>query len=596
MKKFFVIFALFCAVFLVSCGSGSDDETADQPEGNSDTDTETDNESESQDSSSQDTGKTDTEETASDDDSDAAEPQRNEGELYGECYPNNTCNEGLVCDTENNICINDDSTGNDDSDSGDPTNDKDANEDKNDAEPQPDDDTGDPKPDEDNGTGENDEEKCIAAGGTYRLNGEGSSCTKTADCAEAPENSVWNDGKEGGESGKFTQTLTDSGWNPQTHSSIYSLTAGECKYKCKETYFYYDSQCLNPCDNNPCAEIANAKADSCLASSREDYSCVCEKGYFWHQMQCKKPLNIGNICTGQTTCYDGTSELETCPSSGEDFYGQDAQFTDKCTPQSFTPGTGTLTGTVFDNNTNLTWKQSPVEAVQWKNAEEQCNKLNNSNDEEGFAGIKTWRVPNFLELLTILDSSRSEPAINTNFNFPNTIQNLWTSSVVNPQIAYVIVTSTGRMISFLKSNSSRILCVSGDELLPSAESDFETSSDGKTVTDKKTGLMWQSGCEENKTWQEAMAYCRSLNTGTEPYAGYTDWRVPNKNELASLLNTSKSTAPRSYFPNMSERTFWSSSTRSSSNSEAWYIKFSEGFADTLTKTKSADIRCVRNAE
>ena len=29
-----------------------------------------------------------------------------QGELNGECYPNNTCNEGLSCDEENNICIN----------------------------------------------------------------------------------------------------------------------------------------------------------------------------------------------------------------------------------------------------------------------------------------------------------------------------------------------------------------------------------------------------------------------------------------------------------------------------------------------------------
>ena len=33
---------------------------------------------------------------------------RKEGEIYGKCYPNNTCNDGLVCDTESNTCIKDD--------------------------------------------------------------------------------------------------------------------------------------------------------------------------------------------------------------------------------------------------------------------------------------------------------------------------------------------------------------------------------------------------------------------------------------------------------------------------------------------------------
>jgi hypothetical protein len=36
---------------------------------------------------------------------------------------------------------------------------------------------------------------------------------------------------------------------------------------------------------------------------------------------------------GQTICYDDTQEI-ICPSPGEDFYGQDAQYT--CNPQSYT--------------------------------------------------------------------------------------------------------------------------------------------------------------------------------------------------------------------------------------------------------------------
>ena len=606
MKKIFVIFALFCAVFLVSCGSDSDNETAEQPEGTSDSDTVTDNESESQDSSSQDAGKTDTEEIASDDDSDAAEPQRNEGELYGECYPNNTCNEGLVCDTENNICINDDSTGNDDSDSGDPTDDKDAGEDKNDAEPQPDEDPGDPQPDNDSGTEKNDEEKCIASGGIYRLNGEGSSCTKTADCSGAPDNSIWNDGKEGGESGKFTQTLTDSGWDPPAHSSIYSLNAGECKYKCKETHYYYNSQCLNPCDSNPCAETANAKADSCLASSWQNYSCGCNEGYFWNQMKCKKPLTIGNICTGHTKCYDGTSELETCPAEGEDFYGQDAQYLDKCMSQNFTPGTVTLAGTVFDNNTLLTWEQSlSTDKYSWKNAHEHCDDLNNSNDGEGFAGIKTWRVPNPIELITIVDNSTYKPATNSNFTGMPTGSDvyLWTKNEYNgnKSYAYYFKPYDGLYrCEGLKSASYKVLCVSGDEILPSAESDFETSSDGKTVTDTKTGLMWQKEYIylDDKTWQDAFPYCQSLNTGTEPYAGYTDWRLPNKNELASLLDPGKSSTPYSNFPDMPGNVFWSSSTYDvNGKTDAWAVSFLRGHLTNQNKVAiKGYVRCVRNAE
>ncbi|MBP5406077.1 DUF1566 domain-containing protein [bacterium] len=33
---------------------------------------------------------------------------RKQGEIYGECFKDNTCNEGLTCETEYNVCVNDD--------------------------------------------------------------------------------------------------------------------------------------------------------------------------------------------------------------------------------------------------------------------------------------------------------------------------------------------------------------------------------------------------------------------------------------------------------------------------------------------------------
>ena len=42
--------------------------------------------------------------------------------------------------------------------------------------------------------------------------------------------------------------------------------------------------------------------------------------------------------TGQTKCYDDTQEMTTCPSPGEDFYGQDAKYT--INQQSYTKQNG----------------------------------------------------------------------------------------------------------------------------------------------------------------------------------------------------------------------------------------------------------------
>ena len=40
--------------------------------------------------------------------------QKETGELGGECYPNRTCNEGMVCDEDSNSCIEEDNSSNDD--------------------------------------------------------------------------------------------------------------------------------------------------------------------------------------------------------------------------------------------------------------------------------------------------------------------------------------------------------------------------------------------------------------------------------------------------------------------------------------------------
>jgi len=66
--------------------------------------------------------------------------------------------------------------------------------------------------------------------------------------------------------------------------------------------------------------------------------------------------------TGQTKCYNDTAEIP-CPAPGEDFYGQDAQYTTN--PRSYTkldaggtdfPDSATDWAMVRDNVTGLIWE------------------------------------------------------------------------------------------------------------------------------------------------------------------------------------------------------------------------------------------------
>ena len=60
---------------------------------------------------------------------------RKQGEIYGECFKDKTCNEGLVCDTENNACIRGNAADGDAENPDDTETDSDTNYDFNDTDP-----------------------------------------------------------------------------------------------------------------------------------------------------------------------------------------------------------------------------------------------------------------------------------------------------------------------------------------------------------------------------------------------------------------------------------------------------------------------------
>ncbi len=68
--------------------------------------------------------------------------------------------------------------------------------------------------------------------------------------------------------------------------------------------------------------------------------------------------------------------------------------------------------------------------------------------------------------------------------------------------------------------------------------EIQTFNGKRVVMDHATGLMWQqSGSPDPIPWKKAQDYIDQLNR--ENYAGFSDWRLPTIEELASLLEPAR---------------------------------------------------------
>lgn len=98
---------------------------------------------------------------------------------------------------------------------------------------------------------------------------------------------------------------------------------------------------------------------------------------------------------------------------------------------------------------------------------------------------------------------------------------------------------------------------------------------GDTVIDKLTDLVWSRDAnplEFPLTWPNALQAVARLNA--EGYAGYTDWRLPNRRELRSLMSfdARKPALPTGHpFENVFLGWYWSSTSAAIDPDYAWYV-------------------------
>jgi len=117
-------------------------------------------------------------------------------------------------------------------------------------------------------------------------------------------------------------------------------------------------------------------------------------------------------------------------------------------------------------------------------------------------------------------------------------------------------------------------------------------NNNQTVLDQHTGLVWiESDVDIQRTWQGAVSYCNEL-----VFAGQTDWRLPTKFELESIVDYGRSFPALNKVFTCQHSFYWSATPHLHNPSYAWSVFCPDGADHWVDKTNNYYVRCVRDAE
>ena len=266
-----------------------------------------------------------------------------------------------------------------------------------------------------------------------------------------------------------------------------------------------------------------------------------------------------------------------------------------CNPKSYTDNGD---GTILDNVTKLEWQKQPNTTYKtWLNAFTYCSAL-----VFPLGSHSDWNLPTVKELATLVDYSRSNPAIDPLFGMTANTR-YWTEDnrVQTTGYAWLLDVSYGWVNYETTSSALPVRAVRVSSYTP--VSSFIVNSNG-TVSDPETGLMWQpcnagqtwsgtacTGSAATRNWNSAVSYIKNLNDTL--YLGYDDWRLPTINELQSFIDYSRYN-PATTFPNQASA-YWSSTGLAGyANYNAWGVLLDDGRVTAFEKTGGYGVRAVRS--
>ncbi len=278
--------------------------------------------------------------------------------------------------------------------------------------------------------------------------------------------------------------------------------------------------------------------------------------------------------------------------------------------RSFTDNGSTITDNVaglqwIDNSSQIplkSYSDRKVWIVTIPGAATYCNQLNEYGHDD-------WRLPSVYDLYTLTDRGSHNPAIFDEFD--NTLNTGYWSITQNKRAikhryAMNFYDGTDYSSATTDSITKRVRCVRTTRWFAFFLPRFTRVNN--IVNDSFTKLQWQDNLMmiprpfpqmplfvlPVETWKNAIKACEISTLG-----GYSDWRLPNVNELLSIADKSKSTgtAIPIAFKHTNAGSYFSSTTSDKDSLRAWMVNFANGEdavnGSNSLKTSNRNYRCVR---
>jgi len=217
-------------------------------------------------------------------------------------------------------------------------------------------------------------------------------------------------------------------------------------------------------------------------------------------------------------------------------------------------------------------------------------------------GHDDFHLPTRLELISILDPSTTDPAIDTDAFTDTPSEAYWTSTPVaaDPESAYFANLFFGYTSSNLEVYEQFVRCVRNERQpeLPTVDRFYV---EGGTVLDRMTGLRWErEPVFEADTFERARTYCGELIVNAN-----ANFRIPSVKELQTIVDDTRLGVliDPGAFPKTTGESYWSSTRFAGETPDepdggsapvlAWSVRFSDGYSRTEDVDTANNVRCVR---